>query len=898
MAVRVKTDKDSHLLYCTGTRGKVDSLQLHENASNSESFGHTRQQMSFEEETAQGNESFSQIEPRLTIKQEIDENYNITTSPCSARSPSPRRARRSKSPQDNLSPHEFTERFSPDNMKREYSKDVSRPGNATRSEKYPFSESKSRPEATVVSKTSLHVPGSRLFRPDERMRNLHFEALSNHQGSTVDDLPSASKRVYSHYGSVPTMVSRFSENYVVPQRFRARSNEEFLRHEWRQSSLHEVSHGEPPVYRNGVAEVLNNSEPRSKNNSNGFQEEQDPGVNDSSPNDSKTYQNGFSVTGINSEKGAVHKKDEEPVWKKYQWYRDRKRPHSQQTKQRKLEQTIFMQYNEIRCRRVQEGKVVNAGRKRSSESWFLGDSKEISYQHRSSLKRARSLEYSFGETQSNNAVVGQIRSSPPQTLGGVSADNSEQANKSYVLPRENLAHNVFDKDNLEGFKDAEETHFNTAGNFYCFCGREGCIEQQRSARHVIFCHEGLKARNQECSTKFKEKTGVEIVDREERMSPELGDGSFEGISTQIDNDNTEVLPEKLRRCPQDVAKILRLNRIVKAVTNGRKKDFPLDAKKELQTVLRIKKPEDHHNSIAHEDDHEATWIGRLDKQSENLSDSEQESDQRCDSENSAEKTIEDDDDDEEERNSIGNYKDYFSYPEKKPPQMRNELDNGSVFTQSVSDQEPFLVRKPNSVEHLPTRDDNDAVCQVNGLLSLPGFKETKFNISLGELKRRMNPPETLTRVEMISYVRQAKSSGRVLLDKNNIVTANRSRPTILSRVCEGEAQVLADGIHKMNRDYLPLIALARKTVDTYRDDDCQIENCEDCRLKLRRRIVDVEITRNSLKELHKTIEESRKDDVLQTFELASHTFGVPNVLNHLSLLDDYFKTLLWTLQDD
>lgn len=56
MAVRVKTDKDSHLLYCTGTRGKVDSLQLHENASNSESFGHTRQQMSFEEETAQGRE--------------------------------------------------------------------------------------------------------------------------------------------------------------------------------------------------------------------------------------------------------------------------------------------------------------------------------------------------------------------------------------------------------------------------------------------------------------------------------------------------------------------------------------------------------------------------------------------------------------------------------------------------------------------------------------------------------------------------------------------------------------------------------------------------------------------------------------------------------------------------
>lgn len=787
--------------------------------------------------------SFSQIDPHRIIKQETDENYNITTPPRSARSPSPRGNRRSKSPQDNASPHQFTENFSPDSMKKEYSEDVSPPGSAARSPNSPFFERRSHSEAIVVSNTTLHVPGSRLFRPDERMRNLHFEALKNHQGSTVhaDDLPCTSKRVYSHYGSVPTMVSRYPENFVVP-RFRARSNEDFLRHEWQQSSLYEVSHREPSLYRNGITKVLNESEPRSKNTSNSFQEEQGPEVNGSSPNDPKTYQNGVSATGINSEQGAVHSKDEEPVWKKYQWYRDRKRPHSQQTKPRKLEQTIFMQYNEIRCRRVQEGKVVNPGRRRSSESWFLGNGKEVNHSHPLSPKRARTREYSYGEAQSNIAVVEQLRSPPPQTLG---YDNLERANKSYVLPRGNLTHNV-DEDNLERFKDADETDFNRTGNFYCFCGREGCIEQQRSARPVIFCHEELKARNQDCSTKFREETGVEIVDGEERMSPDLGDDTFEGISSQIDNDNTEVLPEKLRRCPQDVAKILRLNRIVKAVTNGRKRAITSDSKKELQTVIKMKKRENNHNSTAHGDYDEVTSIGRLEKRMENLSDSEQESDQRCDSENLAEKTIEDDDDDEEERNPIGNYMDYFSYPEKKPQQMRNEFDNSSVFPQSVSDQEPFPVRKPNGVEDIPARDDDAAVCQVNGLLSLPGFKETKFNISLGELKRRMNPPETLTRVEMISYVRQAKSSGRVLLDKNNIVTANRSRPTILSRVCEGEAQVLAEGIQKMNREYLPLTELARKTVDAYKDDDCQVENCEDCRLKLRRRIVDVEITRSVL----------------------------------------------------
>ena len=56
--------------------------------------------------------------------------------------------------------------------------------------------------------------------------------------------------------------------------------------------------------------------------------------------------------------------------------------------------------------------------------------------------------------------------------------------------------------------------------------------------------------------------------------------------------------------------------------------------------------------------------------------------------------------------------------------------------------------------------------------------------------------------------------------------------------------------------------------------------------------------RNSLKELQKAIEETKKEDAFDTFELASHTFGVANILNHLSLLDEYFRLLLLTLQDE
>ena len=186
----------------------------------------------------------------------------------------------------------------------------------------------------------------------------------------------------------------------------------------------------------------------------------------------------------------------------------------------------------------------------------------------------------------------------------------------------------------------------------------------------------------------------------------------------------------------------------------------------------------------------------------------------------------------------------FSYPEDDERFVKNrnkKLVEGRQDFPSLA-QSPF-DEKPADAEQVNVQNDDDPVCQVNGLLSLPGLKETKFSISLGELKRRMNSPETLTRVEMISYVRQAKSAGRTLLDSHNIVTANRSHPTVLSRVCESEAQVLADGILKMNKEYMPMAFLARKTVNAYKDDGCRVDNCEDCRLKLRRRIVDVEITR-------------------------------------------------------
>lgn len=114
--------------------------------------------------------------------------------------------------------------------------------------------------------------------------------------------------------------------------------------------------------------------------------------------------------------------------------------------------------------------------------------------------------------------------------------------------------------------------------------------------------------------------------------------------------------------------------------------------------------------------------------------------------------------------------------------------------------------------------DDHQVTHINGVMSLPATRETRYGITLGELKRRTGFPEYLTRVDLIAYVRQSKSAGRALLDKYNISTAGqKSRPTILSKMCENEARVLGDGICRMNNEYFPWKALAKvasnKTVE-------------------------------------------------------------------------------------
>jgi len=141
----------------------------------------------------------------VVVKQEA-----VDDIPCSndynydkpRRSSTPSGDKEAKSPKDN-SLHELLGRSSPQKMKREYLNHASRSESAPRAENSSRTEVVSGPEEASRSPPSLRGPESRLFRPDERIIILHFEALKKWQRSTspVNDWSYPNKQAFK---GVPT----------------------------------------------------------------------------------------------------------------------------------------------------------------------------------------------------------------------------------------------------------------------------------------------------------------------------------------------------------------------------------------------------------------------------------------------------------------------------------------------------------------------------------------------------------------------------------------------------------------------------------------------------------------------------------------------------------------------
>jgi len=184
--------------------------------------------------------------------------------------------------------------------------------------------------------------------------------------------------------------------------------------------------------------------------------------------------------------------------------------------------------------------------------------------------------------------------------------------------------------------------------------------------------------------------------------------------------------------------------------------------------------------------------------------------------------------------------------------------------------------------------DNELAVGVTGLLTLPGSNEKRYPITVGELRRRISPPEYLNKVDMISYVRLAKTTARVLLEKHAIRPKHhcrKSKHSVISKMCEAECTELATGIKKLSEEYFPTEWIARKSLTQFLDENDSIRKEEEMRKKQNK----IEAARSVLKDLQELLSNSTEDEQMQSYSLVTHTYGLMDLTNNISLVDDILE---------
>nr|WBB44921.1 heat shock protein 90 [Chrysogorgia stellata] len=189
------------------------------------------------------------------------------------------------------------------------------------------------------------------------------------------------------------------------------------------------------------------------------------------------------------------------------------------------------------------------------------------------------------------------------------------------------------------------------------------------------------------------------------------------------------------------------------------------------------------------------------------------------------------------------------------------------------------------------KSDKVTVTYVNNLFS-PVNKLQAIPLTLDELQRRTEYPESFGRSELVSYLRHSKTTGNDILTKYDLKpNSGRSRLNVLSRLCEREAKTLADGIHNMNTEYFPMAYV----VDTTREelDNEKRESVCDEKSEINDTKETISNTMDFLDNLKKLLKNPDKDlaEDLEIFEKATHTFGCQNILNHISFVEHYLEEL-------
>lgn len=227
-----------------------------------------------------------------------------------------------------------------------------------------------------------------------------------------------------------------------------------------------------------------------------------------------------------------------------------------------------------------------------------------------------------------------------------------------------------------------------------------------------------------------------------------------------------------------------------------------------------------------------------------------------------------------------------SLDEPDKTNKKNETKQNKLLVHQSSNDKNYTI---GPYKYNAEIDDEIAVC-VSGLLTLPGSNEKKYPISVGELRRRISPPEFLNKVDMISYVRLAKTSARELLEKHAIRPKHHSRKSkhsVISKMCEAECTELANGMKMLSDTYFPREWLANQALQSLEDEDENLIRRQQKLMDMHQRY---EIARGVLKDISSLLESKKPDEQMQNYNLATHSFGALNLNNNIELLMSFIQT--------
>uniref|UniRef100_A0A7E4VKT9 TF_AP-2 domain-containing protein n=1 Tax=Panagrellus redivivus TaxID=6233 RepID=A0A7E4VKT9_PANRE len=195
--------------------------------------------------------------------------------------------------------------------------------------------------------------------------------------------------------------------------------------------------------------------------------------------------------------------------------------------------------------------------------------------------------------------------------------------------------------------------------------------------------------------------------------------------------------------------------------------------------------------------------------------------------------------------------------------------------------------------------DNQVFTQVPSRLTLLAHVE-KYDMTVGEIRRRVMGPETFNFSALGALLRRAKLPSRSSqlaqdLAKVGLSVARgrrRSGVTTFSCLTEGEARKFAHDFDVVTQNSLPVVPLAEKASDDFLDtclDTVGIHNVNTVMKERRRRL---EHTREMVKEFMNLLEMDRSpvldqnpepifpenlQDEFSTFSMLTHGFGVPGL---------------------